>query len=102
MFPLLPHKVLFFEDESKRAELVRQLNPEAEGSGQHIAVTQMREKDILGEALTREQRAQIVETFIRHAFSEVTNSAHLVSYSDAAVEHVAAPVVVTVSVSAFV
>ncbi|XP_059917302.1 dual oxidase 1 [Gadus macrocephalus] len=63
--------VLFFEDENKRAELVRQLNPEAEGSGQQIAVTPMREKDILGEALTREQRAQIVETFIRHAFSEV-------------------------------
>ena len=79
MFPLLPHKVLFFEDENKRAELVQQLNPEAEGSGQQIATRPMREKEILGEALTREQRAQIVETFIRHAFSEVTTSIHLVS-----------------------
>ncbi|CAL8356743.1 unnamed protein product [Lota lota] len=63
--------VLFFEDENRRAELVKQLSPEVEGMGQQIGTRQMREKDLLSGALTREQRAQIVETFIRHAFSKV-------------------------------
>lgn len=34
----------------------------------------MAEEELLKEALTREQRAQIVETFIRHAFSKVSVS----------------------------
>lgn len=34
----------------------------------------MVEEELLKEALTREQRAQIVETFIRHAFSKVSVS----------------------------
>ncbi|KAK0139023.1 Dual oxidase 2 [Merluccius polli] len=63
--------VLFFEDENKRAELVKQLCPAAEEIGWQVRTRQLREKDLLREALTREQRAQIVETFIRHAFSEV-------------------------------
>ncbi|KAM4619333.1 dual oxidase 1 [Polymixia lowei] len=63
--------VLFFEDESKRAEFVKRLRPEVTGIRQEIRVKEMREKELLREALTREQRAQIVETFIRHAFSKV-------------------------------
>lgn len=63
--------MLFFDDESKRTEFVRHLCPEATGNGVHIRVKQMREKELLREALTGEQRAQIVETFIRHAFSKV-------------------------------
>ncbi|KAJ3596396.1 hypothetical protein NHX12_002803 [Muraenolepis orangiensis] len=63
--------VLFFEDESKRTELVKQLCPETGERGQQIRMRQLSEKDLLREALTREQRAHIVETFIRHAFSEV-------------------------------
>lgn len=46
--------------------------------GQEIRVKETREKGLLKEALTKEQRAQIVETFIRHAFSKVP------SYSAAA------------------
>ena len=68
------HQVLFFEDENKRAELVKQLCPAAEEIGRQVRTRQLREKDLLREALTREQRAQIVETFIRHAFSEVTTT----------------------------
>ncbi|XP_039990207.1 dual oxidase 1 isoform X1 [Xiphias gladius] len=60
--------VLFFDDESKRTAFVRHLVTDI---GLEIRVKEMREKELLKEALTREQRAQIVEAFIRHAFSKV-------------------------------
>uniref|UniRef100_A0A3Q3KNH6 NAD(P)H oxidase (H2O2-forming) n=1 Tax=Mastacembelus armatus TaxID=205130 RepID=A0A3Q3KNH6_9TELE len=63
--------VLFFDDESKRTAFVKHLHPKVTDVSQEIRVKQMREKELLKEALTREQRAQIVETFIRHAFSKV-------------------------------
>lgn len=63
--------VLFFDEESKRMEFVRQLRPEVTDVRPEVRVREMREKGLLKEALTREQRAQIVETFIRHAFSKV-------------------------------
>nr|XP_020479336.1 dual oxidase 1-like isoform X2 [Monopterus albus]XP_020479344.1 dual oxidase 1-like isoform X2 [Monopterus albus] len=63
--------VLFFDDESKRTAFVRHLCLRVTDIGLEIRVKEMREKEVLKEALTREQRAQIVETFIRHAFSKV-------------------------------
>ncbi|XP_070687320.1 dual oxidase 1 [Pempheris klunzingeri] len=63
--------VLFFDDESKRAAFVMHLRLGVTDIGQEIRVKEMREEELLKEALTREQRAQIVETFIRHAFSKV-------------------------------
>uniref|UniRef100_A0A3B5RBL3 NAD(P)H oxidase (H2O2-forming) n=1 Tax=Xiphophorus maculatus TaxID=8083 RepID=A0A3B5RBL3_XIPMA len=63
--------VLFFDDESKRSEFVSHLRLELEDMRQEIRVKEMRERELLQEALTKEQRAQIVETFIRHAFSKV-------------------------------
>jgi len=66
--------VLFFDEESKRAEFVELLGLEATDIRQEIRVTEMGEKELLKEALTKEQRAQIVETFIRHAFSKVQSS----------------------------
>ncbi|XP_042268972.1 dual oxidase 1 isoform X1 [Thunnus maccoyii] len=63
--------VLFFDDESKRTAFVKHLRPEVTDIRQEIRVKEMREKELLKEALTRERRAQIVETFIRHAFSKV-------------------------------
>ncbi|KAM3870374.1 dual oxidase 1 [Diretmus argenteus] len=63
--------VVFFEDENKRAEFVKHLRPRVTDIGREIRVKEMREKELLKEALSREQRAQIVETFIRHAFSKV-------------------------------
>uniref|UniRef100_A0A4W6D0R9 NAD(P)H oxidase (H2O2-forming) n=1 Tax=Lates calcarifer TaxID=8187 RepID=A0A4W6D0R9_LATCA len=64
-------QVLFFDDESKRTAFVKHLHPAVTDVGQEIRVREMREKELLKEALTKEQRAQIVETFIRHAFSKV-------------------------------
>ncbi|KAM3608924.1 uncharacterized protein V6R79_006848 [Siganus canaliculatus] len=63
--------VLFFDDESKRAAFVKDLRLRVTDFSQEIRVKEMREEELLKEALTREQRAQIVETFIRHAFSKV-------------------------------
>ncbi|KAJ8407723.1 hypothetical protein AAFF_G00267670 [Aldrovandia affinis] len=63
--------VLFFEDESKRTEFVGQLQLELSDGEQGVRVREMREQDLLNEAVTREQRAQIVETFFRHAFAQV-------------------------------
>ncbi|XP_028263680.1 dual oxidase 2 isoform X2 [Parambassis ranga] len=63
--------VLFFDEESKRTEFMKHLRPEVTDIRHDIRVKEMREKELLREALTKEQRAQIVETFIRHAFSKV-------------------------------
>lgn len=63
-------KVLFFDNEARRAAFVKLLHQYSADVG----VTEMREEELLQEALTREQRAQIVETFIRHAFSKVSVS----------------------------
>lgn len=63
--------VLFFDEDSKRTEFVKHLHSELTDIRQEIRVKEMREKELLKEALTRDQRAQIVETFIRHAFSKV-------------------------------
>ncbi|XP_036004367.1 dual oxidase 1 [Fundulus heteroclitus] len=63
--------VLLFNDEGKRSDFVSRLRLELEDMRQEIRVKEMRERELLKEALTKEQRAQIVETFIRHAFSKV-------------------------------
>lgn len=60
-------KVLFFEDEARRAAFLERL---LRGSAD-VRVKEVPEEELLAEALTREQRAQIVETFIRRAFSKV-------------------------------
>ncbi|XP_023650803.1 dual oxidase 1 [Paramormyrops kingsleyae] len=63
--------VLFFENESKRAEFVDYLRLEVNVRDRRLQIREMREQDLLEEAVTREQRAQIVETFFRHAFSQI-------------------------------
>ncbi|XP_061578582.1 dual oxidase 1 [Cololabis saira] len=63
--------VLFFDDESKRTEFIKQLRLEVTDFWQELRVKEMSEKELLKEAITKDQRAQIVETFIRHAFSKV-------------------------------
>ncbi|KAG7468027.1 hypothetical protein MATL_G00138370 [Megalops atlanticus] len=63
--------VLFFEDESKRSEFVARLGSELPGRNQGLRVEEMKEQDLLKEAVTKEQRAQIVETFFRHAFAQI-------------------------------
>jgi len=66
--------VLFFDDESKRAAFVKYLCLGVTDLAQEIRVMEMRERELLKEALTKEQRAQIVETLIRHAFSKVPSA----------------------------
>lgn len=73
--------MLFFDEESKRMELVRQLRPEVTDVRPEVRVREMREKGLLKEALTRQQRAQIVETFIRHAFSKVQSPSGCLCHS---------------------
>ncbi|KAM6937988.1 dual oxidase 2 [Xenentodon cancila] len=63
--------VLFFDDEGKRTDFVKHLCLDVTDFRQEIRVKEIREKELLKEALTKDQRAQIVETFIRHAFSKV-------------------------------
>ncbi|XP_061630725.1 dual oxidase 2 [Phyllopteryx taeniolatus] len=63
--------VLFFDDESRRAAFLECLHPEVTDDTHGVRLREMSEKALLKEALTGEQRAQIVETFIRHAFSKV-------------------------------
>ncbi|KAJ8272251.1 hypothetical protein COCON_G00111100 [Conger conger] len=63
--------VLFFKDESKRSDFLRQLGSEQPGAAGVVRVREAREQDLLKEAVTREQRAQIVDTFFRHTFSQV-------------------------------
>uniref|UniRef100_A0A8C8C430 NAD(P)H oxidase (H2O2-forming) n=2 Tax=Oncorhynchus tshawytscha TaxID=74940 RepID=A0A8C8C430_ONCTS len=63
--------VLYFEDEGQRGEFVRHLRSEVTDGGQELAVRDMTEKELLREAVTRDQRAQIVENFIRSAFAKV-------------------------------
>eukprot|EP00063_Salmo_salar_P006653 XP_013981488.1 PREDICTED: dual oxidase 2-like [Salmo salar] len=63
--------VLYFEDEGQREEFVRYLRSEVTAGGQELAVRDMTEKELLREAVTRDQRTQIVETFIRSAFAKV-------------------------------
>lgn len=73
MLSVCAFKVLFFDDEAGRAALVRHLRQ----ASADVGVKEMTEEELLKEALTREQRAQIVETFIRHAFSKVSVMAAL-------------------------
>lgn len=65
-------QVLFFDNEFKRTEFVNHLRSEGTNSDRQMTVTETSEKELLREAVTKEQRAQIVETFIRHAFATVT------------------------------
>lgn len=64
-------KVLFFEDVGQRSEFLNHLRSELEGRIQNLNVMEMSEKEILTDAVTREQREKIVETFFKHAFSKV-------------------------------
>ncbi|KAI4872124.1 hypothetical protein NFI96_031066 [Prochilodus magdalenae] len=63
--------VLFFENDVQRTEFVGRLQSDLGEMTQCLTVTEMSEKQLLNEAVTKEQRAQIVETFFRQAFAKV-------------------------------
>lgn len=74
-------KVLFFEDVGQRSEFLNHLKSELEGRIQNLTVMELSEKELLTDAVTREQREKIVETFFKHAFSKVfsvVSSCHFV------------------------
>lgn len=64
-------QVLLFENTVQRSEFVDQLRSDLKELTQRLMMTEMSEKELLKEAVTKEQRAQIVETFFRHAFAKV-------------------------------
>ncbi|XP_076863360.1 dual oxidase 1 isoform X2 [Brachyhypopomus gauderio] len=63
--------VLFFEDDVQRSEFLRNLRCDREEVTKSLRVTELSERDLLSEAVTKEQRDQIVETFFRHAFAKI-------------------------------
>ncbi|KAA0724256.1 Dual oxidase 1 [Triplophysa tibetana] len=63
--------VLFFDDSNKRSEFLSHLRSELDGRIQSLNVTEMSEREMLNDAVTREQREKIVETFFKHAFAKV-------------------------------
>ncbi|KAF4081387.1 hypothetical protein AMELA_G00160610 [Ameiurus melas] len=63
--------VLLFENILQRSEFLDQLQSDLKEMTLHLIVTEMSEKELLKEAVTKEQRAQIVETFFRHAFAKI-------------------------------
>uniref|UniRef100_A0A8C9STW7 NAD(P)H oxidase (H2O2-forming) n=1 Tax=Scleropages formosus TaxID=113540 RepID=A0A8C9STW7_SCLFO len=63
--------VLFFENENKRSEFVNHLQSELTPWNRRLNVREAKEQQMLEEAVTKEQRSQIVETFFRHAFSQI-------------------------------
>ncbi|KAL2093373.1 hypothetical protein ACEWY4_010685 [Coilia grayii] len=62
--------VLMFEEEEQRGEFVHLLQTSV-GGEERMSVRRRSEKEVLKEAVSRSQREQIVETFIRHAFAQV-------------------------------
>uniref|UniRef100_A0A8C9S0G5 NAD(P)H oxidase (H2O2-forming) n=1 Tax=Scleropages formosus TaxID=113540 RepID=A0A8C9S0G5_SCLFO len=63
--------VLLFENESARSKLVGRLRSEAADSGRAVEIKAVSEQQLLKEAVTKEQRARLLETFFRHAFAQV-------------------------------
>ncbi|XP_055048116.2 dual oxidase 1 [Misgurnus anguillicaudatus] len=63
--------VFFFEDVDHRSQFLSQLRSELDGRIQSLNVTEMSEREMLKDAVTREQREKIVETFFKHAFAKV-------------------------------
>ncbi|XP_066525511.1 dual oxidase 1 [Hoplias malabaricus] len=61
--------VLLFENDAQRSEFIGLLRSKV--MSQCLTVTEISEKELLREAVTKEQRAQIVETFFRQAFAKV-------------------------------
>ncbi|MBN3306687.1 DUOX2 oxidase, partial [Amia calva] len=63
--------VLFFDHESERTEFTAHLHRYLQGCGLVLSVTEMREQELLRVAVTKQHRAQILDTFFRHAFAQI-------------------------------
>ncbi|XP_078388337.1 dual oxidase 2-like [Cetorhinus maximus] len=63
--------VLFFDTEEDRHEFIEQLRVHLEGNGTRLCLTEMNQKTILKEAVTKQQRSKILDTFFRRVFAQV-------------------------------
>ncbi|XP_072348918.1 dual oxidase 2 [Scyliorhinus torazame] len=63
--------VLFFDTEKDCHDFVDQLRIHLEGNGIHLRLMEMNQKAILKEAVTKQQRSKILDTFFRRVFAQV-------------------------------
>ncbi|XP_065589784.1 dual oxidase 2 [Cyrtonyx montezumae] len=63
--------VLFFSEEAERSSFVGKLQDFMKKSCVELHVSEMKEKSLLKQAVTQEQRKQILDTFFRHLFAQV-------------------------------
>ncbi|NXG41576.1 DUOX2 oxidase, partial [Psilopogon haemacephalus] len=71
--------VLLFSEEAERSIFLGKLQSFLEESSLELQLSEMKEQNLLRQAVTREQRKQILETFFRHLFAQVLE----ISRSDA-------------------
>ncbi|XP_067871575.1 dual oxidase 2 [Heterodontus francisci] len=63
--------VLFFDTEEDRHDLIEQLRGHLAGNGMRLRLMEMSQKAILNEAVTKQQRSKILDTFFRRVFAQV-------------------------------
>ncbi|NXJ11643.1 DUOX2 oxidase, partial [Odontophorus gujanensis] len=63
--------VLFFSEGAERSNFVGKLQDYLKKSCLELHVSEMKEKSLLKQAVTQEQRKQILDTFFRHLFAQV-------------------------------
>ncbi|OXB81937.1 UNVERIFIED_CONTAM: hypothetical protein H355_004020 [Colinus virginianus] len=63
--------VLFFSEEAERSSFVGKLQDYLKKSCLELHVSEMKEKSLLKQAVTQEQRKRILDTFFRHLFAQV-------------------------------
>nr|XP_014343689.1 PREDICTED: dual oxidase 1-like [Latimeria chalumnae] len=63
--------VLIFDGEYERSDFVRHLQQYLEENGLTLQAYEMKEQMLLKEAVTKQQRGQILDTFFRHLFAQL-------------------------------
>uniref|UniRef100_UPI00398F410F dual oxidase 2 n=1 Tax=Pristiophorus japonicus TaxID=55135 RepID=UPI00398F410F len=63
--------VLFFDTEEDRHDFIEQLRGHLEGNEIRLRLNEMSQKTILKEAVTKQQRSKILDTFFRRVFAQV-------------------------------
>lgn len=63
--------VLFFQEENLREDFIRQLRSYLDRNDLPLETSEMSEQDILKNAVTKQERSQLLDTFFRHLFSQI-------------------------------
>lgn len=71
MGALSPTQVLLFNSEEERAAFVQQLQDLCICWSPGLRIVEMDEKELFRKAVTKQQRAGILEIFFRHLFAQV-------------------------------